>query len=219
MTAKHIGFDVSHHQQPALFDWQALGSTPAVIVARATYGTKPDATFPEYARLCREHGVVLGAYHFFRQTEPNLWQIEAFQVAISLIGPGDVHPVLDLEDNTQFDGPALPNVFNCPARAMAEYLRDVYGGCILYYSSYFPAALGNPEWMREPGYRHWVADYGRPAGEPRHPHTPSWHWHQPEPVRTPLYRGGPVDHIYANPEHEPGVMLIGELPTVCGVES
>ncbi|MCA9645827.1 MAG: hypothetical protein KC492_34285 [Myxococcales bacterium] len=218
MTAKHIGFDVSKWQRPELWHWPGLAAMSATIVARATYGTEPDETFPEYARLCREHGARLGAYHFFRQTQALGEQLNAFENALlTWLGPGDVLPVLDLEDNTQFDGPLKPRAFNADARRLAEWIRDEYGGCILYYSAFFPAALGNPKWLGEDGYRHWIADYDAPPGFPR----AEWHWHQPRPEPTPLFNGGRsvVDHIYANPEHEPGVMLIGEMPGVCGVQS
>ena len=190
----------------------------ATIVARATYGTRPDETFPEYAAKCREHGVRLGAYHFFRQSQPWGEQVDAFLTAADTLKTGDVLPVIDLEDNSKFDGPIKAAQFSEDAERMASFVRDMYGGnCIVYMSSYFPAVLGNPSWLREPGYRFWIADYRPELEAPRMPYQPMrWHWWQKMPIENALYRGGPVDHIYANPEHEPGVMLIGEMPRGCG---
>ena len=222
MTAKHIGFDVSRYQRPDAWSWPGLAAMSATIVARATYGTRPDETFPEYAAKCREHGVRLGAYHFFRQSQPWGEQVDAFLTAADTLKTGDVLPVIDLEDNSKFDGPIKAAQFSEDAERMASFVRDVYGGLVVYMSSYFPAVLGNPEWLKDPGYRIWLADYAKEPGSPRTLYSHRWNWHQPAPEWTHLYEGRDqkgnlveVDHIYANPEHEPGVMLIGEMPNAC----
>uniref|UniRef100_A0A6M3ILB6 Putative glycoside hydrolase n=1 Tax=viral metagenome TaxID=1070528 RepID=A0A6M3ILB6_9ZZZZ len=202
------GWDVSEWLPPGLWDWEALraasaerveaGRPPLFIIARATYGTKVDATVAEYARLCRAHGVVFGAYMFFRQVHTVAEHLAAWTRAMDLVDglrDGEIVPALDLEDNVAHgDGPVRAAIWNDACPEIVARWRDYYGGAMVYCSSGFPTALGPPAahaWMWDPGVRHWVADWAMPDGDPRTPfHRAPWSIHQPMRRASPEFAGG-----------------------------
>lgn len=203
------GLDLSHHQQPDKFDWAALKAAGyKFLVCRASYGKgTADRNFTRFAELARLHGFTFGTYLFYRQVHSVEDQLALFDSQIAKIGglkPGDLFPALDMEDNSA-NGDGKPNaaVFNSACLKIADSWRHRYGGAILYYSSFFPSYLGADKgaWRNTPGFFHWLADYSKPAGEPRHPDTPAWHLHQPQPRTIPEYAGGkaPVDYDVTNP--------------------
>jgi len=205
------GFDVSHHQNPDLFtDWNKLTGEISFIVARATYGKgTSDRQFFEFAKRARNSHITFGAYLFYRQVHSVEDQLALFSQTIERIEgfrAGELFPTLDMEENSvNGDGKPKAKHFSDSCRRIAEAWRDEYGGCILYYSSYFPEYLGGrPDWMKEDGYFHWLADYNRPAGEPRTPYTPKWHIHQPRPTKSAFYNNGKtvIDHDVINPAIE-----------------
>lgn len=222
------GFDVSKWQAPSRFDWTALrrlsnlirsqGGPGFLFIARASYGaTGPNARDPHFrafADLARENELCFGAYHFMRQTEDAEAQLETWDAQLHAIGglrPGELVPMLDLEENDPIsgDGPVHRRIFNDVGRAMAEAWRAQYGRVILYYSSLFPHL---EPWTLEDGYDHLLADYSSAPGSPRAPlkrtpppgkpnHAVRAILHQANPSTTPLYRyqegrSGLVDHLY-----------------------
>jgi GH25 family lysozyme M1 (1,4-beta-N-acetylmuramidase) len=118
------GIDVSSWQNPAKFDWPALAKSGKFLIARASYGKKPDKTFTRYAALCREHGVVFGAYLFYRQTQTVTDQFAVWNRQLDAIGElleGDVFPVLDMEENKRNgDGRPNPAVRSSTTRAISQ---------------------------------------------------------------------------------------------------
>jgi hypothetical protein len=204
-------FDASTWQAPDNWDWPGFAANADGLIARASYGAgTKDRYFQRYAELVRGTGKLFGSYAFYRQTQEWQRQLDVYmaQLMSVQVGPGDVYPALDLENNvTNGDGEPLKSKFNVDARLMAEALRAEYGKCILYMSAFFPEWLGARadgsggdawKWILEDGYLHWIADFSRPAGRPRVPYTPDWHIHQAGPQKTPLYANGTadVDHDY-----------------------
>jgi GH25 family lysozyme M1 (1,4-beta-N-acetylmuramidase) len=214
------GFDVSKWQPPTSWDWAALKAHSdellethgrrLFIVCRASYGSKTlDKSFPEYAELIRRYGFVLGAYHFYRQTQPVEEQMAAWELQMKAIGglqPGEMFPVLDMEENTtNGDGPVNKRLWNRACDEIGDAWKARYGGCILYYSSFFPDMLGGRadpqwEWMEEEDYYHWLADYGAPEGKPREPYFKA-EIHQPKPQSVLWFAKGkaPVDCDFLAP--------------------
>lgn len=188
--------DVSYFQDPNLL---VQGAPIDGIIARGSYGyRKKDPQFLAWQKRTFAEGLPFGAYHFYRQTQ--LWstQLQVFLEQLESVdyGPGNIYPTLDLEGNSQHgDGKPIAKKFNHDARAIAEELRDRYGKCILYMSSFFPEWMGAPKgndwlWILEDGYLHWLADYSSskgltPPGEPRTPYHEDWHLHQFMPRRHP----------------------------------
>lgn len=197
------GYDVSHHQDPKKWDWELKDK---FMIARASYGKgTPDKNFVEFAQLIRDNGLVFGAYHFYRQVHSVEEQLALFDRQLDLVDglqSGDLYPVLDMEHNgVHGDGAPKATLFSESCRRIAEAWRYEYGGCILYYSSYFPEWLRRPAWMKEDGYYHWLADYNRDAGNPRTPYTDQWHMHQFKPQPTRWYNNGigVIDQNVVNP--------------------
>lgn len=213
------GFDVSHHQNPSLFDWSGLQTRGIkFLVARATYGKgTADKQFTKFATLTRQHGIHFGAYLFYRQVHSAAEQLELFEQQLAAIGDlqdGDLYPTLDMEDNeANGDGPVNARKFSDDCKRISEVLRKRYGGVILYQSSYFQSYFHRDqrEWMKEDGYFNWLADYNKAPGKPRTPYTPQWHIHQPRVRREPEYANGSLDIDYdvINPEKSLNELLIG----------
>jgi GH25 family lysozyme M1 (1,4-beta-N-acetylmuramidase) len=215
-----FGFDVSSWQlhpkensKDKGFDWPKVAEQASFFIARATYGIKADTDFHHFAKTVQElRSLPFGAYHFYRQSQSWEDQIAQFRCRLEAIGglrAGlDLVPTLDLEENNKNgDGWPKPSVFNSSGRAFAEAIRDEYGACIIYMSSFFPEVLGAPKsdkwkWMLEPGYYFWLADYSVSDGLPRTPYTPEWALHQFRVKPHPLYRNGkePIDVNVVNPQ-------------------
>jgi hypothetical protein len=202
------GFDVSKWQIPEQFDWAAMEADEEFrfIVARASYGKGlADPHLVQFATKADEHNLTFGVYHFARQIHSAEEQLALFDKQIRSIGglkAGDFYPVLDIEENSKYDGKPKAQLFSTICRTMAEALKAEYGNVILYYSAFFPEWFGSHRaWMVQGGYLHWLADYNRPDGQPRTPYTPTWQLHQPKPRTTPYYKKGRevVDHNVVNP--------------------
>jgi GH25 family lysozyme M1 (1,4-beta-N-acetylmuramidase) len=204
------GFDVSKYQNPEKWDWAGLKRRGVkFMVARASYGMNTaDQHFARYAELIRANGIAFGAYLFYRQVHSVETQLAVFEQQIEAIGglqPGDLFPVLDMEENSaNGDGQPKPKIFGDACSTIASIWRQRYGGTILYYSSYFPEYLGvnkpGDYWTiafrKQGNYFHWLADYNREPGKPRTPYTDEMHLHQPKPRRVPEYANGSADVDY-----------------------
>ncbi len=223
--------DVSKWQDPSKFDWAALKKRGVTgMIARASYGKNTaDSRFVAFAERIRAEGLVFGAYHFYRQTHSVEEQMATFNRQLDAIGglqPGDFFPVLDMEHNgANGDGAPKAKLWNRACDEIGDAWKAEYGGCILYYSSFFPEWLGAKAgwdrgdpiddwtWMLEPGYRHWLADYSCDPGSPRGPYSPRWHIHQPKPRKVPEYHSGKaeVDYDVMNPDATLGELRIDRV--------
>jgi GH25 family lysozyme M1 (1,4-beta-N-acetylmuramidase) len=212
------GFDVSKYQAVDQFDWAAMEADEEFqfIVARASYGKGTvDPNFVRFSEKAAEHNLYFGAYHFVRQVHSAAEQLALFERQLSSIAGleagADFYPVLDLEENSRYDGKPKAQLFSDIARTMAEALRAEYGNVILYYSSFFPEWFGAYRaWMVQGGYLHWLADYNKSEGQPRTPYTSHWELHQPKP-RTSLFYARDkivIDHDVLNPTTDLKTLLI-----------
>lgn len=185
------GVDVSHHQKPGSHSFVGRD----FVIARASYGDKPDETFAAHIKRARADGALTGAYHFFRQTKPRESQLDAFLGAVSGVTL-DIVPALDLEWNTAYDGRVDAAKYNTDGRWMAEQIAERFGGCLLYTAPYFwRDMMGSPEWCVGPQFHWWLAHYGVPEGQPKLPSNApvgmrQWAIHQ--------YQGAPIDSNVAN---------------------
>lgn len=209
------GIDVSHHQAPGAISWARLGETHRFVVARATYGTKRDATFAEHIRRAREVGLFVGAYHFFRPGQPALEQIDAFTDAVAAVGmgPGWLAPALDVEQNEQYDG-AITAERYAPAEEIARAWIAHWGQATLYTNPAMWRALGSPEWARD--CHLWIAHYGVSA--PTTPLGLSWALWQNLVAPLPGVYGSAIDQnvaralpVLRSPTEPPMLVLEQEL--------
>lgn len=101
-VGKTFGMDISHYQNPQDIQWDSLSignrSIPLkFVVIRATMGNQAkDRYFPQYWKIAKAHGLVRGAYHFYRPDEDPVKQANNFLESVTL-ERGDLVPVLDIE--------------------------------------------------------------------------------------------------------------------------
>lgn len=217
-----IGFDVSHHNNPKLFNFplaraQGLG----FMIARVSYGKDTaDRQLVEWAKRIRGAGFSFGVYLFYRQIHTVEDQLALFDRQLDLIGglqPGDMYPALDMEDNhVNNDGFPKAQHFSDSCRRIASIWKEQFGNVILYYSSFFPEYLKEHKgWIKEgegKNYLHWLADYSVPEGKPRTLYSPHWNLHQSKPRPSVLYpapaKVADIDHDVSNPAIDFDALLI-----------
>jgi lysozyme len=110
------GIDVSHFQQ--VVDWPSVASAGiAFAFAKATDGgTGVDAQFAANWAGMQAAGVVRGAYHFFRPATSAEAQADHFAQVVGALAPGDLPPVLDLEETATSTSPEQWNGIDPDAR-------------------------------------------------------------------------------------------------------
>jgi lysozyme len=164
------GIDV--YYKDGVIPWPTLKAAGnAFVIARAAYGDVEDTRVEAYVDGIRRSGMALGVYHFLRTSKDYQKQIDLMLELIQRlgIGPGDLPPALDVEDNPVYDGPwqtANNDKYLTAVDRWITAVTELTGRTpILYTRAGFWATLGNPG-----GFSHcplWVAHYG--AVSPRLP--------------------------------------------------
>lgn len=91
------GIDVSVWQ--GAVNWQAVkDSGIAFGIARVSYGTSVDSWFDDNWNGMKSVGLVRGAYQFWLPDQDPIAQADVMIAAIGKLGPGDLPPVVDVED-------------------------------------------------------------------------------------------------------------------------
>ena len=181
-----LGIDLSHHQDPRRIAWGELARSHSFVIVRACYGSKRDRLAYEHVNRARAVGLAVGLYLFMRPTEDAVSQWGTFaEVASSVrLGPGDLWPALDLEDDPPVTlGPEHSET----ARTLADALAGRWGGCLLYGNANDFAKLGNPAWTEQ--HAIWTAHWTQ-ASEPRCPPGRDWRiWQRRVSVMPSIYSG------------------------------
>lgn len=109
------GIDVSHHQ--GTIDWAAVkGAKCDFAFIKATEGqTFVDSNFKRNREAANAAGLIVGAYHFFRNTSTPEGQVDNFVRTVGPISAGDLPPVLDLE---------VPNQWNFPTEERMQRILE-----------------------------------------------------------------------------------------------
>lgn len=155
-----FGIDVSRHQ--GSIDWarvKAAGVNYCFI--KATEGSSwKDNRFDFNWGECQDHGIIRGAYHFFRPNAPISRQVDNLVSSVGKLEKGDLPPVLDAEV------PQSWRRFSLKKRiAMVEdWMKGVEDGLgiqpILYLSpSFADDIMQNAAEMEK--YMLWLAHYTR----------------------------------------------------------
>jgi lysozyme len=166
-AAALTGPDVSSWQHPNgnAIDWaQVRSAGNSFAFVKATEGPTGYYQNPYFASdwaKARAAGLIRGAYHFARPQYPAVDQANYF---ISLVGnrssPGDLPPVLDLEQNGGLAPAALVNwtqAFLSQVQALTNRTPMLYS-----YPSFIKNDLGNTTQFAQ--YPLWLADWtGGPA--------------------------------------------------------
>lgn len=205
--------DVSHHNDPQALDWGGMRLAGCdVCIVRLTYGTRIDERAAAHIKKARDAGFTIGAYAFFRASEPVQAQFSAFCQAAMLSGYGsrnDMVPALDVEDDTAAR-PILP-AHSELAREYADRLGMWKGASPLCYITQRDwGRLGKPAWVLSLPL--FVAHYSAPSRPA--PATPNGiQWALWQDRVGPFKLGGP--HGY----YEPALIdqsIVRELRTLDG---
>lgn len=156
------GLDVS--ALDGIVDWQRIknaGNSFAYV--RAVYGTTADTSLVRNVEGAREAGLATGVYHFLRATRDYQQQIDLLLESLETakVGPGDLPPAIDVEDNPHFDGPWNPANNDSYLTALSSWIDAVRAKTgaqpVLYTRAGFWAVLGNPTAFSACPL--WVASY------------------------------------------------------------
>jgi lysozyme len=170
------GIDVSHFQ--GAVNWPAVAASGVVVAyAKATDGgTTSDRKFAANWAGMKAAGILRGAYHFFRPATSAAAQADYFVQKVGALAPGDLPPMLDLEETKTATSPEQWAVIAAGARVplVMTWLTRVEAALklrpILYTRSGFVEA-----YLPDPGpltaYPIWVAHY---TNQPAPAMPPGW---------------------------------------------
>lgn len=160
MMDKPFGVDVSHHQPPKAMPWAMIAASSSFAICRASYGTMPDRVTKEHMARARAADLAIGAYHFFRPSQPWSDQLSVFRSVLdgAGYGVGDILPALDVEaDPVPKPGAPVSPSWQIGVRSMLYGLRDAFGGAIVYITAREWGMLGKPDWLLD--FPLWTAHY------------------------------------------------------------
>ena len=152
------GIDVSHHQGD--INWKKLskaqiGDEPiSFVFIKATEGQDfLDTNFNENFYQAREHGLIRGAYHYFKPNVSAKAQAKYFLKQVHL-EEGDLPPVLDIEEKGELSPEQL-------RKASLTWLRTIEAHYkvppILYTNYKFKVKYLNTKDFER--YPYWIAHY------------------------------------------------------------
>jgi len=164
-----FGIDVSHYQ--GKINWAALKDhheSIHYVMIRATMGYNGlDTEYKENFRDAKNHGYLVGAYHYYRPNENSTLQFKHYSSRVKL-SQGDMAPILDIERMGKYGAKNLrQGVLNWLRLAEAHYGKKpiIYTGRNFYNE----VLKGHVD-----GYTLWIADY---TGKD-HVHNIDWTFHQ-----------------------------------------
>jgi lysozyme len=169
-TAKVIGPDVSshNHDKGASLNWRAIrrsGGASFAFIKATEGGSYRNPSFSSDFASARSHGLIRGAYHYARPGGASAHEItrsanaEAVQfgrVIGDLNGPGNLAPVLDLEDAGNLSPPGL----SLWVRTWLKRMTKLTGRTPIIYTgvTFWQKNMGNS--TAYAAYPLWVAAYG-----------------------------------------------------------
>lgn len=156
------GVDVSRYQ--ASIDWDKLREQDKLhfIFMKATEGRSyVDPTFKKRWYAAKAHGLLRGAYHFYRPTQSAEWQARHFMQTVPLEA-GDLPPVLDIENLGRAPKEhVIKEVGRWSLLIEHRYgVKPIFYTSLHWYQRYLGAAF--------PDHVFWVARYRR--------HQPPVNW-------------------------------------------
>jgi lysozyme len=168
---KVLGIDVSKYQHR--IGWRQVASTRVrFAILRASLGNSyVDPRYRRNLTRATRHGLAVGAYHYAKPGHAR-WDARAeanqfLQVARN--APGDVVPVLDIEDS---GGLNRRQLWRWARRWLNRVEEETGVRPMIYSGNYFwERYMGNTSWFGREGYPHWVAHW-----DVRRPDVPGRRW-------------------------------------------
>jgi lysozyme len=163
MNRPPIGIDVSHAN--GRLNWGAIARSGriAFVYAKATEGDAwVDPLYAANRTAIREAGLLRGAYHFFRPVRPVAQQAARFLSAVKEQEPGDLPPMLDLEETSREhdEWPAIEPARRAPlALEWLERIEQALGRRPIIYTrrNFVEDIFGRAEALA--AYPVWIAHY------------------------------------------------------------
>lgn len=161
--------DLSHHN--TALNWHGLDQRYEAVIIRASDGKMRDRMVQQHMDSAIDHNRRIGLYHRVSPYVPGSRQLETFLAAIDAVDygdPGDILPVLDLEDDPSPTQAFRPVDYCLTVLNLMAALDQEWGGCILYFSRGFWVKCGSPpEWLTRPVWAAWYPSRDPlPADEP-----------------------------------------------------
>ncbi|MBM4376189.1 MAG: hypothetical protein FJ095_13990 [Deltaproteobacteria bacterium] len=126
------GIDVSYYQGKP--NWQAVAASgQRFAITRIGDGTFMDPEFDSNYEQIRELGMVRGAYQFFRSGKDPIALAELALGKLGELGPGDLSPVLDVEDADD----APPEEMTEKVLAWVKHVEAATGRKPIIYTGYY----------------------------------------------------------------------------------
>jgi lysozyme len=157
-SQRTVGIDVSQWQ--STIDWNKVKNAGVQFAyIRSTDGsTIQDSQFENNWQNAEKAGVLVGPYHYFTTTSPVQTQIDNFVATVGKVDKGDLPPVLDVEDPSQFANLSA----NQSVALIKQWLDGVQQKLgvrpLLYMSSSFSSQVLGDSPTLSP-YKLWVADW------------------------------------------------------------
>ena len=149
------GIDVSRFQ--GAIDWNLVKGSGVVYayiqISRSL--TDIDARFPYNWRRAKEVGILRGAYQRFQPDQDVLGQARVFLEKLGPFQPGDLPPMLDVED----DGGLSPSAIAQKVQQWMDHVEPILGVKPLIYTGYYfwRDQVGPGDFADHPL---WIANYG-----------------------------------------------------------
>ena len=140
---QYHGIDISHHQ--GRIDWAtvARGGRVQFVYVRASNGSRPDKNYHHNLVTARQHGLMVGSYHFLNPNCPVKTQFQFFASRVKR-GEQDLIPVIDIEDVPELGVRWKPQQARDYLAEFAELVQRHYGVRPMIYTSntFFTDYLG-----------------------------------------------------------------------------
>lgn len=190
------GIDVSHHN--GSIDWKKVKASGVefVFIKASEGGTYQDPTFKRNWQAAKAAGLLRGAYHFFRPGVSVAKQVANFTAAVGNLEPGDLPPVLDVENPVLWEGLSPKTSADMSIAWMDAVEKQVGLKPIVYAGFYFIRdTLGADS--RLAAYPLWLAQYRKNDPNVPKPYSTWTFWQYTESGRCDGITGN-VDRNYFN---------------------
>lgn len=162
------GFDVSHHQGDIQWGKISPEQYKFVYLKATEGGDFKDRKFQQNWLQAREHGFLVGAYHFYRLCKAGEIQAENFIQSVPNKADA-LPPVMDLEYDSQCINTYTKEQLLQEIKVMHDQLQQHYGKQPIFYTSkaFYNIVLAG-EFQQTPL---WIREY---QGKPKLKGEPAW---------------------------------------------
>jgi lysozyme len=152
-----FGLDVSEYQDVIVWNKLTKHNRVDFVFIRATAGKNyKDKQFDYNWHKTKKHGIVHGAYHYYRPNENSLQQAENFIHCVDL-ETGDLPPVLDIEDYSNLQSLHKLKIGLLRWLEAVEKHYGVKPIIYTYFKYYLLHFLNDPRFNE---YSFWLGRYG-----------------------------------------------------------